>query len=82
MIRPFISGLSFASVLFAPPWAPLILMGVLSLRFRAWEILIMGVCVDLLYLPPGGFYMIPIPATICATAILIGFEPFRRNIMT
>src|SRR3989338_6605290 len=44
MMLPYIRALlliaAFLCVIFAPPWAPLILVGVLALRFNAWEALL------------------------------------------
>ncbi len=81
MIRAFIGGLSFASVLFAPPWLPLIGAGMLTVRFRAWEVIALGALIDLLYVPPGGFFGVPIPATLTAFILLVGFEPIRRKLL-
>jgi len=81
MVRAFIGGLSFASVLFAPIWVPLIGAGALAIRFRAWEILVLGALVDLLYVPPEGIFGIPIPATIITFFLLMGFEPLRKKIL-
>ena len=81
MIRAFLGGLSFAGALFAPPWLPLVCAGVLTVRFRAWEVLILGALIDLLYVPAGGLYGIPIPATLTAFILLIGFEPIRRKLL-
>mgnify|MGYP001619604389 CR=1 FL=1 len=81
MIRAFIGGLAFASALFAPPWLPLVGAGLLTVRYRAWEVLVLGALIDLLYVPPGGFFGIPIPATLTAFILLVGFEPIRRKLL-
>ncbi len=80
-MRAFVGGLSFASILFAPPWLPLICAGALTVRFRAWEVLIAGALIDLLYVPPEGLYGIPIPATLFAFILFVGFEPIRRKLL-
>lgn len=82
MFRAFIGGISFASVLFVPPWIPLIGAGILALRFRAWEILLLGALIDILYVPPGGIYGVPIPATLTAFILLVGLEPFRQKLLS
>ncbi len=69
-----------ASVFLAPPWLPLILSGILTLRYRAWEVIGVGLLIDLLYLGPAGFYGVPLPATMLLGLALIGFEPFRRQL--
>lgn len=81
MFRAFLGGLSLASIFFAAPWLVLITSSILAVRFRAWEILLFGALIDILYVPPGGIYGIPIPATIVAFTLLAGFEPFRRKLM-
>ena len=81
MLRAFIGGISFASVLFAPPWVPIIGVGILALRFRAWEILFLGAMIDIIYVPPGGIYGVPIPATLIALVLLSGLEPFRKKLL-
>ncbi len=80
-LRAFIGGISFASVLFAPPWVPIIGAGILAARFRAWEIVLLGAFIDILYVPPGGIWGIPIPATLTAFILLVGFEPFRKKLL-
>lgn len=53
----------------------------LTVRFRAWEVIALGALIDLLYVPPGGFFGIPIPATLTAFILLAGFEPIRRKLL-
>ena len=81
MVRAFVGGLSFASALFAPPWLPFLFAGALTVRFRAWEVLILGALIDLLYVSPDGLYGIPIPATLLAFVLFAGFEPLRRKLL-
>lgn len=81
-VRPLITGIAFASALFAPPWMPMICAGALALRWRAWEVLPLGMLIDMLYLPAGQFFLgIPFPATLAALVLLWGFEPLRRQLM-
>lgn len=82
-VRAFVTGLAFAGALFASPWIPFVCAVVLAARWRAWEIIVLGVCVDLLYLPLSQTVLgFPFPATIIALALLWGFEPFRRRLIT
>ncbi len=81
MFRAFLGGLSLASIFFVAPWAVFLTSGILATRFRAWEILFFGALVDILYVPPDGFYNIPIPATLTALILLVGLEPLRRKLM-
>lgn len=80
-MRAFLGGLSLASILFATPWIVFLTSLALAVRFQAWEVLFFGMLIDVLYAPPGGIYGIPIPATIIAFIVIIGFEPFRRKLM-
>ena len=81
MVRAFLGGLSLASILFAPFWVAILFMGALAVRFCAWEVLFLGALIDLLYVPAGGIWHIPIPATLTFFLVLALFEPFRRKIL-
>jgi len=87
MVRIILAVSAYASVLFAPPWVPLIIAGVLALRFSAWEIIPLGILIDFLYLPHtegdvfNGPWGIPFPATLIALVLAWGFEPIRRQWM-
>lgn len=80
--RLVLASTAFVSALFAPPWLPLVISGILTLRYRAWEVIGVGLVIDLLYLGPDGFYAIPLPATLILGFALVGFEPFRRQLST
>lgn len=80
-MRAFLGGLSLASIFFATPLIVLLASLALAIRFRAWEVLFFGILIDVLYAPPGGIYGIPIPATIIACVVVVGFEPLRRKLM-
>lgn len=54
-IRIAIALLGITSVLFAPWWVPLLCMIVLSLRYPAWEVPLIGLFMDLMWLPATGF---------------------------
>jgi hypothetical protein len=81
MIRALIGGVSLAGILFAPAWVPFVGIGALAIRFRAWEVLVLGAIIDLVYVPPGGVWGIPIPATLFAFILLVLFEPIRQKLL-
>lgn len=66
---------------FAPFWVPLLCMILLSLRFRAWEALFIGLLMDLLWLPSVGFFN-PFPYFTVGAIILVWiFEPVRKEFL-
>jgi len=79
--RIIIAVLGFLSALVAPTWVPLVCIVILSLRFRAWEGILLGVMIDLLWLPFGApitffpFY------TVASIIIVWGLEPLRLELL-
>ena len=79
-IRMAVFVLGVSGALFASPWLPLLCMGFLALRFRPWEVLVIGILVDFLWLP--GIFFFPVPLfTIAALALVWGLEPLRNEIL-
>ena len=78
-------GIAIAGFIGAIFWSwyiPAICILLLSLRFRAWEAIVLGVFMDLLWLPPGSmFYGLPL-FTIFAIAVVWIFEPLRVEFLT
>lgn len=56
-IRVLVASAGILGAFFAPWWVPLICMAVLALRYPAWEVLFIGLIMDLLWLPGEGFEM-------------------------
>lgn len=72
---------AFLSALVAPPWVPFLFALILALRFPAWEIILLGVCMDLAWLPTyTSFSSLPL-ATIVAILLVWGLEPVRRELL-
>lgn len=65
---------------FAPPWVPLVIMLILAIRYPAWEAILIGLLVDLLWLPATAFTALPL-FTIAGLALVWGFEPLRREFL-
>ena len=54
-IRILVASAGILGAFFAPWWVPLICMIALALRYPAWEVLFIGLVMDLLWLPGSGF---------------------------
>ena len=64
-----------------PPWFPFVAMVLLAIMAPAWEVLLIGVFVDLLWLPSiGSFSEVPI-FTLAGVVLLWGLEPLRRRFL-
>ncbi|OGG61509.1 hypothetical protein A3C21_01870 [Candidatus Kaiserbacteria bacterium RIFCSPHIGHO2_02_FULL_59_21] len=72
-------ALGVLGAIFGPPVLPLIAMAVSAIRYPAWEILLLGLLVDFLWLPA---FPVSLPLfTIASLALLWGLEPMRREFM-
>jgi hypothetical protein len=69
------------SSLFAPIWAVIILAGITSFRYRLWELLLIGLFIDFIYLPTGGFMGFPYIATVISLILVWGLEPLRSQLI-
>ena len=65
------------AVLFGPWWLPLVPIVLLSMRFRAWEGIFLGLLMDFLWLPA---YHVPF-YFLGALAIVWFFEPLREELL-
>lgn len=76
--------LALLSAFFAPPYLTLFLMAVLSLRYAAWEVILVGFLVDCLWFTPFGaesfLGFIPL-FTIAGFLLVWGLEPLRREFL-
>lgn len=52
----------------------------LALRYRAWEVILFGVCVDVVWAPHDMLYGLP-AATLAAIALVWLLEPLRRQFL-
>ncbi len=78
-VRIVLAVAMFASAL-AAWWVGALFAIALSLRFRAWEVVLFGLFLDILWLPRDIFYGIPIAT--CLSIILVwGLEPLRRQFL-
>ncbi|RJR13659.1 hypothetical protein C4585_01630 [Candidatus Parcubacteria bacterium] len=68
-------------VFIGSPWIVAIIMILLAVRFRAWEILVVGVMMDFIWLP-ADLSVGHLPFfTIGALLLLWGLESFRKEIL-
>lgn len=83
-IRIGLALLAFASAILGPWWLTLIFGILLAARFRAWEVIAVGILFDLLWIPvPETFSLLSLPwGTLIAVALVFGFEPLRRRLLT
>lgn len=65
------------AAIFGPSWLVLVPMILLSMRFRAWEVIFLGLITDFLWLPG---LLIPV-FLIAGIAIVWVFEPLRKELL-
>ncbi|HEV3245532.1 MAG TPA: hypothetical protein VG102_04205 [Candidatus Paceibacterota bacterium] len=81
-LRIIVAVVGFFGAIFAPWWIPAACIVLLSLRFRAWEAIALGVFMDLLWFSPEtSFHGLPL-LTIGAIVIVWAFEPLRSEFLT
>lgn len=81
-LRIVIAAIGFLSAIFWSWYIPVLCIVLLSLRFRAWEAIVLGVFMDLLWLAPGGgFHGLPL-FTIFAIVVVWVFEPLRTELLS
>jgi hypothetical protein len=81
-----IACVGFFGAIFLSAWVPAICIVLLCVRFRAWEAILLGLFMDLLWLGPhesfqASFYGLPL-FTIGAIIIVWAFEPLRREFLS
>ena len=78
-VRLFLFFTGILSTVFAPPWVPLALIAIAALRYAAWEVLLIGLFADLVWLPatPASLPLF----TIASLVLVWGFEPLRREFL-
>src|SRR3989344_6998103 len=80
-LRAALFVLGILGAIFAPPWIPLIVMGLLALRFRAPEVLVIGVFVDFMWLPFGSINVAIPLFTLAAIVLVWSLEPLRSQFL-
>ena len=79
-VRICFALVGFCGVLVAPWWVPLACMVLLSLRYAAWEVPLMGLLTDLVWFSHGGFFAFHI-FTVLGIALVWLAYPLRRQFL-
>jgi hypothetical protein len=83
-LRLFLALGGFFAALSLPAWFVLIIMLLLALRYFAWEVLALGMFMDLVWQPflAEASYAFFLPLfSLTALLLLWGLEPLRREFM-
>jgi hypothetical protein len=80
MIRGFLTGFMIAAGLVGPWWLPIVPAVLLSLRWTAYEVIVLGSFMDLVLMPMSGLWGIPLVNTVAAAMIVAVFAPIRRQL--
>lgn len=80
IFRPSLAMTAILGAIFAPPWVTLICMGVLAFRYAAWEVLFLGLLMDMLWLPAGLAHPLPV-FTMAGFILAWGLEPLRKEFL-
>ena len=72
--------LGILGAFFAPPWVPLLVIILLAVRYPAWEILVVGLLVDFLWLPGISLQTLPL-FTIVGLVLVWGLAPLRSELL-
>lgn len=80
-LRIFISALGFVSAFLAPPWVTFICIVLLALRWRAAEAIVIGLIVDLMWLPAGSFFETVPLFTLSSILLVWVLEPLRLEFL-
>lgn len=80
MIRGLLTGFMLAAGLIGPWWLPLVPALFLSVRWTAYEVILVGVFMDLTLMPTSGLWGIPLVNTAVAIAVVAVFAPIRRQL--
>lgn len=80
-MRPLLFLLGVIAAIYLPPWAVLIIAVLLCLRYRAWEVIFLGLYIDFITLPEASWGVVPY-ATVLAFILVWGLEPLRRELLS
>jgi hypothetical protein len=76
-LRIFLFCLGVWAAIFGPPWLPVIVMVLIVMRFRAWEVVFLGIFTDFLWAP--GLH---VPLYLIASIVIVwAFEPLRKELL-
>ena len=79
-IRGSVALAGVVGAFFAPWWVPVLCMLFLALRYPAWEVLFIGLLIDLMWLPATGF---SVPFFLMGAIALVWLlAPLRSQFLT
>lgn len=80
VLRGVLVVIAYVGAVMLPYWVPLMCLVLLSLRFRAWEAIGVGLLMDFLWVPASA--SVPLPVfTVITIIILWMFEPLRSEFL-
>ena len=80
-LRAGVFFLGLFGALSISPWVTIVCIALLALRFRAWEAIVLGVVVDLMWLPAGSL-LVHLPLyTLGSIAVVWVLEPLRSEFL-
>jgi len=79
-VRIGVAALGFFGALYISPWVPVVCIVLLAIRFRAWEAIVLGVFIDLMWLPGGHFASLPL-FTMGSIVVVWLLEPLRSEFL-
>lgn len=81
-LRVLLAATGFIGAVTGPTWLPVLAVVLLALRFRAWEGILIGLTVDLLW-QPSGWIIGSFPLyTFGAIVLIWALEPLRKKLIT
>ena len=80
IVRVALALLAVLSAIFLTWWLPPIFMTLLALRWRAWEVPLIGLFVDFLWLPQTGLAHLPL-MTLYGMLVVWLLEPLRERFL-
>ncbi len=82
LFRVAITSVGLVCAVFGAPWVVALCIVVLAVRFRSLEAIMLGVLLDMLWLPHSTLVLSFPLCTIISICIVWGFEPLRQELLT
>jgi hypothetical protein len=79
-MRITIALIGVLSAAILSPWITLLCMVLLAARWRAWEVVALGMLVDILWLSSSAMWGIPF-ATLFSIVVVWALEPLRNELL-
>ena len=79
-MRITLTLVGIAAIFFGPAWVGMLCMVLLSIRWSAWEVILMGALIDILWQPSTYAHGIPV-ATLLSIALVWVLLPLRAQLL-